>query len=302
VIDSQRPRRGGFTLIELLVVIAIIAVLIGLLLPAVQKVREAAARTKCANNLHQIGLAFHAYHDVTKFIPTAGSDGGVGDNPAVNLLDFGWCYEILPYIEQKNVYELPYTVNPTNQAPGIAVMRAYPVQTYGCPTRQGPRVISGSAHSDYAGNGGTNPNHTPAAQCTGPVVVSRNRSSTATVSGVIGFQDVRDGLSNTLFVGEKFVNAESTCCYDNESWAGPGLDGDIVRGSPAVGSSWMVPQQDYRFPSSADEYRFGSAHPVGFNAVFGDGAVRFIRYSVDPVTFMRVCHRMDGQAVNLGDL
>jgi prepilin-type N-terminal cleavage/methylation domain-containing protein len=302
MVPAGRPGRGGFTLIELLVVIAIIAVLIGLLLPAVQKVREAAARAKCANNLKQIGLAFHSYHDATKFLPTAGSDGGVGDNPAVNLLDFGWCYEILPYIELRNVYDLPYTVNPTNQAPGIAVMRAYPVQVYGCPTRMGPRVIGGSAHSDYAGNGGTNPNSTPAIKCTGAVVVSRNRSSTATFSGILGFHDIRDGLSNTMFVGEKFVNADSTCCYDNESWAGPGLDGDIVRGAPAVGSSWMVPQQDYKFPSSADEYRFGSAHPVGFNAVFGDGAVKFIRYTVDADVFMRACNRMDGLTFNMGDL
>lgn len=287
--SSSIRRRRGFTLIELLVVIAIIAVLIGLLLPAVQKVREAAARMKCSNNLKQIGIAFHAHHDATGYLPTAGGDGGGVDNPAVNRLDFGWCYEILPYIEQGALQ---------NQA-SVAVIRATPVSTYGCPTRSGPRVVSGSAKSDYAGNGGTNPNARPGALCTGPVVISRNGLATPTYPGVLQFKDISDGLSNTLFVGEKFVNPDASCCYDNEFWAGPGVDGDILRGSPPVGSSWMVPKQDARLGDIPDDYYFGSAHPTGMNAALGDGSVRFIKYSVDPVQFMRLCHRSDGGVVNL---
>jgi len=282
-----RPRTG-FTLIELLVVIAIIAILIGLLLPAVQKVREAAARMKCSNNLKQIGIAFHAHHDATGYIPTAGGDGGGVDNPAVNRLDFGWCYEILPFIEQGALQ---------NQT-SVAVIRATPVSVFGCPTRGGPRVVNGSAKSDYAGNGGTNPNTRPGANCTGPVVISRNGQTAPTQPGVLRFADIADGLSSTIFVAEKFVNAESTCCYDNEFWAGPGVDGDIIRGAPPVGSSWLTPQQDRRFPSSSDQFQFGSAHATGMNALLGDGSVRFVRYGVDPVQFMRLCHRSDGGVVN----
>ena len=277
-------RRAAFTLIELLVVIAIIAILIGLLLPAVQKVREAAARTKCANNLKQIGLAFQSYHDAQKFLPTAGSDGGVGDNPAVNRLDFGWTYEILPYIEQDSL----------QRQTNVSLIRATPLSVYGCPTRGGPRVEGGSAMSDYAGNGGTNPNATPAFNCTGPVVVSRNRSSTATFPGVLTFAHINDGLSNTLFVAEKFVNPDATCCFNNESWAGPGIDGDILRGAPPDGSSWLAPMQDVRQGDIPDVYRFGSKHATGFNGVLGDGSVRFMRYSIDPIQFMRLCHRFDG--------
>lgn len=289
--SSPQLRRSGFTLIELLVVIAIIAVLIGLLLPAVQKVREAAARIKCSNNLKQIGVAFHSYHDTTGFLPTAGNDGATtpGQNPAVDRRDFGWCYEILPYIEQENL----------QKQTSVAVIRATPVSVYGCPTRQGPRVVSGNAKSDYAGNGGTNPNTRPGTNCNGPVVLSRNGTGNNVQPGVLQFAGVPDGLSNTLFVGEKFVNPDSTCCFDNESWAGPGIDGDIIRGARPLGSSWQVPEKDRRMGAVDDDYRFGSAHAGGMNGLLGDGSVRFVRYTVDPTQFMRLCRRNDGGVVNI---
>jgi prepilin-type N-terminal cleavage/methylation domain-containing protein len=292
------PTRRAFTLIELLVVIAIIAILIGLLLPAVQKVREAAARMQCTNNLKQIGLAFHNYHDAMGGLPTAGS-GDTG-NPPTDRRDWGWCYEILPYIEQDNLYRV--TNNTT--------LRRTPVKTFYCPTRRAPATYRGNwAKSDYAGNGGTNPT---AAMSNGFLVRSRGALN-SNPGAPINLMAISDGLSNTLMVGEKFVNLNdaSDDNVDNESCFGPGFgDGDIIRGAISVSGVRRTPIQDFNIPNptassiyQADlDYLFGSRHIGGMNAVLGDGSVRTIRYSINATTWARLCQRNDGQVLNANDL
>ena len=159
MVSRKRFGSRGFTLVELLVVIAIIGILVALLLPAVQQVREAARRTTCMNQMRQIALACHNFESAHMDFPTAGDHSeGFSDEPfrtAVNRENWGWGYQILPFIEQNNLYDLrtDTTNGGTNALPGQIL--ALPIPTYNCPSR-GPRVgiqSWGGAYAlgDYAG-------------------------------------------------------------------------------------------------------------------------------------------------------
>jgi prepilin-type N-terminal cleavage/methylation domain-containing protein/prepilin-type processing-associated H-X9-DG protein len=296
-------RRSGFTLIELLVVISIISVLIGMLLPAVQKAREAAARISCANNLKQIGLAMHMYHNDHEKLPPSRTPTyeitvslpGVG--PVVWPTGKAtWAVLMLPYLEQDNLYRqwnpaaMYYSQN--------ATARTTPVKGYFCPTRRSasgspPVSISGDVPSWIPGA-----THTPGALGDYAVVVDRTGSDTITEStpaltaafqreGGVRFADITDGLTNTLLVGEKHVPLDK---FGVGWWDCSIYNGDYHQCSARAASR--------AFPLTTNPkdtgWKFGSGHTGVVQFCFADGHVRTVSAAIDPYTLELLGMRNDG--------
>jgi len=283
--------RAGFTLIELLVSIAIIGILMALLLPAVQQVRESGRRVSCRNNLKQIGLAFHHHHDQLGYFPTGGWNWYepptyVNGVPAVGAEQgAGWGFQILPHIEAEAVWRGGQA---TNDLDRILVAIGTKNSIFFCPTRRAPQSIVYSepgylggisaAHAlcDYAGS-----------NLEGTGVLRQGR--------LVRMSEITDGASNTLLVGEKRLVTASLGQYqqdDNEGYTA-GWDHDTIRRTD------RPPAPDLRGNGNGDD-RFGSLHDGAFHVVLADGSVRSISYSVDATVFRGLGGINEGLSLGVG--
>jgi len=309
--------KKAFTLIELLVVIAIIAILIGLLLPAVQKVREAAAKTQCINNLKQLGISIHGYASSNDSkIPTSTRPTGNTTSPRIS-----WAVALLPYLEQGNLVK-SYDLGSTWCSVANLPITKQPIKIFQCPVSQDETRLDGDPQtgtwdivgiSDYAAIAGvsaiaTNINTTGVSI---PGIMEKNKT--------VKFLDVKDGLSNTIAITESAgrprliqkgvkIGAVPTNKVNGGGWCRPASDIDFIS-SNAAGTSYpgtcaVNCTNGFNYPTynMAPFGTEGTSQPFSFhsgtiNNLMGDGSVRSVGASISVQIFAALCTRDNGETV-----
>lgn len=284
--SGLRPR--GFTLIELLVVIAIIAILIALLLPAVQQAREAARRTQCKNNLMQIGLALHNYEMAFEILPP----GCVNETGPIRNVEEGyhmsWIVQILPCMEQSNVFS-QINFNSSVYSATNGGFRSMVIPTLLCPSDWQSQSSQGNltmAMNNYAASFGGE-----------DVPIDVKNNGVMFLNSSVGFRQIRDGLSNTILVGEKCVVEDA-----NElGWmsgtkstlrnTGVPINGGWDVGGTGAGASRL--RKPLPPPSDTATSGFSSYHIGGSQVVLVDGSVRFISENISLTVYANLGNRAD---------
>jgi prepilin-type N-terminal cleavage/methylation domain-containing protein len=284
-------RRSGFTLIELLVVIAIIAVLIGLLLPAVQKVREAASRMRCQNNLKQIGLAVHNYAGANNDdLPPVNFNRVVNPGPPIKYAEGSAHFAILPFLEQGNVFD-QYTKDVAN--PGYLSARSVPLKIFYCP--------SDPTHTNGMANGGSKSGQWALCCYAYNLVLFGAGGAVSTFGRPSSYKigNIPNGSSNTIGLGEQtaaYPGSYNSTGFGGEEaynvWAWPATgiasgatygpyspDPAYLPGGPLATANFPLPQCGVS-PQDADPTRFQSVHTGIINVSMMDGSVRTVTSGV----------------------
>jgi prepilin-type N-terminal cleavage/methylation domain-containing protein/prepilin-type processing-associated H-X9-DG protein len=288
--------RKAFTLVELLVVISIIGILIGLLLPAIQAAREAARRMSCSNNLKQIGVALHLYHDALHKLPAGWTAFDANGRPyALGTPGWGWATRILTYMELGSVSKNSIHFKSPMSDPANAYVRTLNLAEFRCPSDptkltfvddEDPLQLE-LAVGNYVGVFGTGNIHDSATvpagtQFTGNGIFFHNSD--------VAFRDIRDGLSHTFMVGER------SSLLGFSTWVGSPANDDC--GPGMVLGSALEPPNLLGMATNPDPHNFSSKHSQGTNFCMADGSVRLIDQNIDADTYKALSTRAAGDAIN----
>jgi prepilin-type N-terminal cleavage/methylation domain-containing protein/prepilin-type processing-associated H-X9-DG protein len=311
--------RRAFTLVELLVVIAIIGMLVSLLLPAVQSAREAARRTQCTNNLRQLALAAHNFHDTNRKLPSSIRPGGLTTAPRIAGLTF-----LLPYVEQKNVYDA-YDQTTNWDSPANLPSTSKGIKSFLCPSSPQPRILDGNPQPTWIGNLVATGDYSPTIGVDGRLqaanLVDYAGAGMLPKNAEPRMAEVTDGLSNTILYaesggrpnvyrkGQRLTADVSSHHINGGGWSRPAsdfsLDGSSYDGKALPGPCPLnctngedfglsFPNAYYGSDGSSEAYAF---HPGGANFAFGDGSVRLISETISIRDFARLVTRDGGETI-----